>query len=312
MQLISEVQAHFKQTIPLSTLFHRTTVAGFAEVLEQAAEEEAWTPLIAMRPKGTQTPIFCVHGSDGSALAFTNLAQAFDADRPFYALQARGIDGESAPQQSIAAMATAYIEAIQQLQPTGPYYLGGYSFGGLVAYEMVQQLQQQGHAVALLALFDSQAPHRYQPALDPPSDSELLRLLHTTLKPWLGEEGAKQQSLSWHGSVDEQLDAVAMHLTQMAGIAGGWGRDQLQGILAVMRATARMHYAPQQPLSVRTVLFRAHDVADGGRGSDLGWNAYLAQPIERILVPGDHQTMLAVPHVQTLAAKLGAVLKSQQ
>src|SRR4029077_8113983 len=103
-------------------------------------------------------PFFCVHGSGGNVLNFRDLSQAMGRSQPFYGLQSRGIDGVSRPHHSIEEMAAAYVTEVREVQPEGPYLLGGYSGGGVVAFEMAHQLTAAGEAVALLVMFDTFPP----------------------------------------------------------------------------------------------------------------------------------------------------------
>src|SRR5581483_6608779 len=105
----------------------------------------------------TKLPFFCVHPIGGEVFCYAELAHQLGADQPFYGLQ---VPGQSHPQplQTIEAMARSYIAAMQSVQPSGPYLLGGWSLGGVIAFEMAQQLVQQGNPVALLALFESSPP----------------------------------------------------------------------------------------------------------------------------------------------------------
>ena len=103
-------------------------------------------------------PFFCIHGSGGNVLNFRDLSQAMGRSQPFYGLQSRGIDGVSRPHHSIEEMANAYLAEIREVQPEGPYMLGGYSGGGLVAFEMAHQLTAAGETVALVVMFDTFPP----------------------------------------------------------------------------------------------------------------------------------------------------------
>src|SRR5262249_39565166 len=116
-----------------------------------------WSPLVAIQPQGSARPFFCVHAVSGNVLCYRTLAHRLGAQQPFYALQARGVDDEQEPQTRVEAMAADYLEAVQTVQPHGPYLLGGWSMGGLIALEMAKQLEAQGEEVRLLALFDTKA-----------------------------------------------------------------------------------------------------------------------------------------------------------
>jgi thioesterase domain-containing protein len=112
---------------------------------------------------GSKPPLFCVHAIDGNVLVFQNLARHLDPDQPVYGLQAKGLDGKQAPHTRFEDMAADYIKEIRTVQPEGPYLLAGYSSGGVVAFEMAQQLQAQGQQVELLALIDSYCPVYFNP-----------------------------------------------------------------------------------------------------------------------------------------------------
>src|SRR5262249_14643005 len=127
------------------------------------------SPLVCLQPHGTNPPFFCVHPAEGDVMCYANLARHFPADQPFCGIQAECPNRVRATASSIESMARRYVEQLRELQPQGPYCLGGYSFGGSVAYEMAQQLQADGQKVALLAILDhTPPPDRYRSALRRP------------------------------------------------------------------------------------------------------------------------------------------------
>jgi thioesterase domain-containing protein len=111
--------------------------------------------LVAVQRGGDRLPFFCVHGAGGNVLNFRDLARAMHPEQPFYGVQASGIDGVSPPHETIEEMAEAYVAEIRELQPGGPYLLGGYSGGGIVAFEMARRLTALGQEVGLLAFIDT-------------------------------------------------------------------------------------------------------------------------------------------------------------
>ena len=157
VRLMDQIQQQFEQNLPLSDLLLNPTIAGLASALNPNHQPLPWSPLVPLQPRGSKPPFFCVHPIFGVVLPYYPLAQAMGLDQPFYGLQPFGMDGKP-PHTRIEDMAADYIQAIRQVQPEGPYYLGGWSFGGLVAFEMAQQLQQAGQKVALLAVLDTLAP----------------------------------------------------------------------------------------------------------------------------------------------------------
>ena len=110
-----------------------------------------------LQPRGTKRPFFCIHPLAGVVFPYYELAFALGKEQPFYGLQSLGIAGKERPLSTIEEMAARYIKAIKVVQPEGPYALGGWSLGALIAFEMVQQLQQTGQSVGLLVSLDESA-----------------------------------------------------------------------------------------------------------------------------------------------------------
>ncbi len=158
IRLLNQIQAQFQRELPLPTLFLNPTIAEIAVNLSSNTNYFKWSPLVAIQPHGSNPPFFCVHPIFGVVLPYYELAHYLGKNQPFYALQPLGIDGKNAPLTTIEDMAAYYIKALQSVQPQSPYFIGGWSFGGLVAFEMAQQLQAAGHEVALVAILDTQAP----------------------------------------------------------------------------------------------------------------------------------------------------------
>ena len=157
-RLFAEIQKMFGKSLPLATLFQAPTIEQLANILRQEEWLPSWSSLVAIQPNGSKRPFFCVHAHGGNVLIFNDLARRLGTDQPFYGLQAQGLDGQQTRHTRIEEMAAHYLNEIKTVQPEGPYFLGGYCFGGRVAFEMAQQLHAQGKRVALLAMIDSYAP----------------------------------------------------------------------------------------------------------------------------------------------------------
>src|SRR5262249_5672460 len=171
IRMLTRVEEAFGRALPLSSVFLGATIADLAENLRQPVEPRVATPLVALQPAGAARPFFCVHPAGGIAYCFLELAQRLGGDRPFYAFQAAGLEGDAEPFDSLERMAAHYIDAMRAVQPAGPYHLGGWSLGGLVAYEMARQLTAPGQPVATLAVLDAHAPS------PPPEPAPALRRL---------------------------------------------------------------------------------------------------------------------------------------
>jgi len=157
-RLLREIETLTGRALPLGTLMCAPTVAKLASILEQGTPGVASPMLVRMR-EGSGRPLFMVHGMNGTTMDCWSLVRSLRTRRPIWAFQARGIDGEQPPHERVEEMAQAYIEEMRRVQPQGPYALSGFSFGGLVAYEMAQQLLAQGERLELLFLID---PHVQQ------------------------------------------------------------------------------------------------------------------------------------------------------
>lgn len=163
VRLMDRIEQELGKKIPLATLFEEATVERLAaEMLKQ----EAITPqstIVEIQKGGSMRPFFFLHGDyNGGGFYCLNLARGLRADQPFYAIQPHGLDGEPIP-ATIEAMAISHLQALRAFQPTGPYLLGGYCNGGLVAFEMGRQLELQGERVDLLVLLCASASNvRYK------------------------------------------------------------------------------------------------------------------------------------------------------
>ncbi|MBD2460792.1 amino acid adenylation domain-containing protein [Oscillatoria sp. FACHB-1407] len=274
----------------------------------------ARSPLIPLTLGHSKQPFFCVHPMFGVVFPYLELAHHLANDgsstksqsnRSFYGLQPLGLDGQSPPLNRIEAIATYYLQAIQTLQPEGPYFLGGWSFGGLVALEMAQQLTQAGHPIALLAILDTPAP------VNKLSFWQNLKfLLGTALwstLPFLLDYGALAVNRlrplnSWLSRW--QWSAIA-HLLPEESRLQLLDESAMRSLLPIVYANAQAayRYVPQ-PYSQRITLFKATEQPDAiGHDPTLGWGT-LANDIQVHLVPGNHLSLLQQPHVQTLAQQL--------
>ncbi|HEY0735912.1 MAG TPA: amino acid adenylation domain-containing protein, partial [Herpetosiphonaceae bacterium] len=303
VRLMAQIQTQLGQKLPLATLFQEPTVEHLARTVRQYDPQPLDTPLIALQPSGNQPPFFCMHAAGGSVLSYLELARLLGPDQPFYAFQAAGLDGEQPPHTQVETIAAAYLSALRAAQPHGPYRLGGWSFGGLVAYEMAHQLTAQGEEVALLALIDTWAPRdEAAPAVDP-----------TTLLRWFAIDLGRTVGADLAGSVDvlsalppeQQLAYVLDQARASGALPPDLGERELRAYLDVFTASLRamQDYRPR-PYAGRVTLFRAGDRPLDAAGATLGWDALAAAGISLRVIPGDHYTIVRQPHVAALAEQL--------
>lgn len=163
VQMFAQIDKVFELKLPVATLFEAPTIADLAKILVREAPTSRSSSLVAIQPKGSRPPFFCMHGAGGNVLIYRELSQHLGEDQPFYGLQSQGLDGSCEPQTRIEDMAAIYMREICRIQPRGPYYLGGYCLGGTIAYEVAQQLRTKGEKVALLAMLDTLNWHKLPP-----------------------------------------------------------------------------------------------------------------------------------------------------
>ncbi|MFN6558746.1 MAG: amino acid adenylation domain-containing protein [Nostoc sp. ChiSLP01] len=292
VRLMSRIQKHFQINLPLAILFQNPTIEQLAYFLGSSTDSLPWPALVPIKTNGNQSPLFCIHPGGGNVLCYHHIAYYLSSERPFYALQSVGLNPQNQPHTSIEQMATHYIQELQTVQPHGPYFLSGWSFGGLVAFEMAQQLSRQGEQIALLALLDSCPPSLI--SKEPIDNAALLvELFKDRLDLCL--EQLRQFEL------EEQLIYIVEQAKQKNIVLEGFDVAQAPHLLKIsqINAQAAQNYKPQY-YSGSIVLFKASET-----DADLEYNwGELVEHIKTDIVPGNHQDMVSPPYVQTLVQKL--------
>lgn len=325
VRLFTRMRKRYSVDLALSTLFEAPTIAQCAVVIagklgiddpqlddgdagpsvtahpdvhdagqaagRAVAEPAGFRSLVTIQKGGDRVPFFCVHGAGGNVLNFRDLSLAMGRSQPFYGLQARGIDGILRPHETIDEMAAAYLQEVRSLQPHGPYVFGGYSGGGLVAFEMAQQVRSQGEDVALVVLLDTFPPtiaHRKATLR-----STFDRLREDTsgyIKHIFGRRLEVRRRARLRARLDEILAAD--------GVVPGELRD-IHLNDAFGDAAAKY---TRQPWRGRVVLLRATDVAFAfeGIGDAYGWDEVVEDGFELVQVPGNHDTLVLEPNASRL------------
>ncbi|MFD1331241.1 amino acid adenylation domain-containing protein, partial [Methylopila musalis] len=323
VHLMAEIERAYGVELPISTLFQNPTIEQLAERLRSGEGELPWSPLVPIRVEGDEAPFFCVAGGGGNVLYYQRLAAKMPRSRPFYGLQLRGVDGRSEPLTSVEAIAEECVAAIRAVQPAGPYRLGGHCFGGLVAFEIAQQLMRQGETVERLAILDAPAPRDEAGRLntiEADDDAVWLAKVGSVLAEDAGTDlGIREEDLRPLPE-DERYAYVKAKLQAAGLMPSGDAVAQIRGFLRVFVANSRMRYAPENPRPVPLALFRAatyhpdydYSAADDDgadvASSTLGWRAFAAGPVAVAATPGTHVTMLSEPQVGHLADRLAQFL----
>jgi thioesterase domain-containing protein len=263
--------------------------------------ESSLVPLVR---EGTGRPFFAVHPAGGTVFCYKSLAELIKPRRTFFGLQAVGIDGTRPPHENAVAMAAHYAAAIRSAQPHGPYFLGGWSLGGNLAFEVARQLLAQGEPVGLLALFDSGA----LPPEREPNEEDFLPII-MALFP-----GCDDMSLDRLRQMtpQEHLEYFYQRAVRAGVAPPDLGLDAAARIFDVFKGNLRAmwEYRPQ-PYAGRITLFASEEQPtsiDIARDPCLGWGAWAEGGVEVRRVPGRHLDMIREPNVRVLAAELSECL----
>ncbi|MDP6538814.1 MAG: SDR family NAD(P)-dependent oxidoreductase [Planctomycetota bacterium] len=325
VRLFARIKRAYDAEFPISLLFEAPTVEACAEHVrarigagERAGDDEPRARFAHLVPMhegepGKRTPFFLVAGMFGNVLNLRHLAHLIGEERPFYGLQARGVYGGHEPHDDFEEMARAYIGEMRAVQPAGPYLLGGFSGGGITAYEIARQLREAGEEVALLVLLDTPLPQA-----EPLSLRDKLMLHIQRLR----REGAGYVT-SW---VNERIEwERAQRAAGTNGVAPAPAYPMAfdnDGVEAAFRKALTRYRV--RPCGGAITLFRprlenAYAVGGGryltaGRDfvyHDNGWGPH-APRVDVHEVPGDHDSMVLEPNVRALAARLQACIAAAQ
>ena len=319
VRVFAQIEKQIGRNLPLATLFQAPTIEQLAEVLRKDGAAPRWDSLVPIQPGGMRPPLFCVHGAGGEVLFYHDVVRKLGPDQPVYALQARGLDGQSEPRTSVEEMAEAYLKEVRRVQPEGPYHLGGYSMGGRVAFEMARRLIEEGQEVAFLALFESYGPdYKIIPheSGNPYDERSFARRVGDHLRNMsdmpLGQK--LDYSLQW---VSKFAERVAQKRDRLANrIRLKLGDEKLVTLKRVNdanRAAAR-RYEPPGVYPGPVTLFVAQ-VKRAGRhehDSKYGWGRWVSGAMEIQEVPGFHGIIFKDEKVEVFAERLAASLCNAQ
>jgi len=314
VRMMTMIRNRLKRTMPLASLFRNPTIANLAKLLAQSSDGLASSVLVDIQPEGDEVPFFCVHPVGGSVFCYADLARVLGRERPFYGLQAPapGVFSEDALPKSgttIEQIAALYIREIQRVRPTGPYLLGGWSMGGLIAFEMARQLNQQGERVDMLVLFDTHLPPQNREAIDERDELPILIRFAADMSRLIGKDQGDLQEQFCSLDITQQRAMLLDALKRDGVLAEDAPGEEMNDLLSVFtrNAMAVDRYS-LQPGQQRIILFRA---AEASAPEQLAqqWRRWAAGGVELCLTPGDHYSMLRRPNVSLVAERLKSYLQ---
>ncbi|GCE62618.1 non-ribosomal peptide synthetase [Microcystis aeruginosa] len=312
VSLINRIEQKLDKRLPLTSLFQNGTIASLAQLLAQETTQPASSPLIAIQSQGDKTPFFAVHPIGGNVLCYADLARNLGTKQPFYGLQSLGLSELEKTVASIEEMAMIYIEAIQTVQASGPYYLGGWSMGGVIAFEIAQQLLTQGQEVALLALIDSYSPsllnsvNREKNSANSLTEefNEDLNIAYSFIRDLasiFNQEISFSGSELAHFTSDELLDKFITWSQETNLLPSDFGKQQIKNWFKVFQINhqALSSYSPKTYLG-RSVFLGAEDSSI----KNPGWHQVI-NDLQSQWISGDHYGLIKNP---VLAEKLNSYL----
>ncbi|WP_256875204.1 non-ribosomal peptide synthetase [Nostoc sp. C052] len=327
--LIIQIKQQFGKDIPLTTFFQNPTIEQLATIVQQDLESLNSSCLVAIQSNGSKLPFFCIPGASNQPFYLYHLGRYLGSDQPLYGFQANYLDGTLESVTCIEDIAGKYIQAMQTIQSQGPYFLGGHSFGGRVAFEMANQLVHQGHEVSLLVIIDTAAPTAQEkPILMEYMDwdnanwlVELIQAVEVSLAREIGISYDTIKSLS----EEEQFKQVLQHLKMVNIFPPNAEIKHLKNMMQVNKANSLslIDYLPQYNYPAQITLLRSEKVLAQESNNDvyfqtyseisqdktMGWSNYSLQPVDVHFVPGNHFTLMGEPYVQIVAERLKACIE---
>ncbi|MCX7595059.1 MAG: amino acid adenylation domain-containing protein [Fischerella sp.] len=314
LKLFAKIEAQFGKKLPLAILFQSGTVEALAQILHpkeelatsQGPTSEHWSSLVAINSNGSKPPLFCVHDLAGEVFYYRNLSLHLGSDQPIYGLQSQGLDGKRPPLTRVEDMASYYIQQIRTVQPQGPYFLAGYCFGGLVAFEMAQQLHKQGEKIGILVLLDAFIPNvtarlpfwqriplhfnnvlREGPAYIWQRIQVWYQYLKYKIKHSLLKSHVEENLLP---STPEHLKIIDVNKQAMKEYVVQAYSGQM---VLLLTEESKLYF--EQAIGLQC-------------GPLFGWGNFITGGLDVNFIPGLHLTCLKEPHVQVLAEKLQTYL----
>jgi natural product biosynthesis luciferase-like monooxygenase protein len=332
VSLFAQIEQTFGKNFPLATLFQGPTIEELAKIVQQDERPTSWSPLVSIQPHGSRPPLFFMHSEGGNVLEYYPLARSLGPDQPFYALQSVLLNGHRSPGRpdtgggdpgpsaipTLEDLAARYVDEMRSVQPAGPYYVGGFCFGGYLTYEVARQLRAQGEEVALLAMIQTAAAD--YPKF-PPGVTFLHRRFYRLIKrldlEWSNVKALEPKARLPH-LVGRAKRALTIAQVKAEAFVDPWlarfNRTAWHSLAYSLEAIGKLHvqgalsYAFRACPVERVTLFRAGKQPLGiVPDQTLGWDGLMNGHLEIHHIPGaHHQNILKDPAVRLLAQQLTA------
>ncbi|MGB8495404.1 MAG: amino acid adenylation domain-containing protein [Candidatus Acidiferrum sp.] len=319
IKAVSKIREAFGVDLPLATLLEAPTIADLSKILRKEDWVPSWASLVPMRQGGSKPPLYLMHAHGGNVLEYHPLVNELEPDLPVYAFQAKGLDGHFTKDPSVEELASDYIKELRSFQPQGPYYLGGFCLGGLLALEAAQQLTAAGQEVALVVMIQSMPP---EARLFKPGTTVFQRWWYrATTRIKLEMENLSHRGKGYLAERGRRVWDVGRTRIAIAfdKWTGGKHTDPSQRpmlyvfeALGIELKKALEKYVPRA-YGGDVLLFRASRQLTGLASDEyLGWKRVLHGNLDVCEIPGRQQNLLVEPSVSQLSKELSSRLKAAQ
>lgn len=301
VKVMARIEKDTGKRLPLAILFENSTVEKLSLILGMDGRSITWDSLVPIKPKGTKIPIYIVHGAGLNVLLFNTLANHMDDDQPVYGMQAKGLNGVDEPLNRMEDIAAHYISSIRAQNPNGPYALAGFSFGGIIAWEMARQLEALNLEVRMLAMFDTYAYRT--PYYDPWIVNKFKRGLYMVRRLWYSatfQEGFAKTMRNRTKAIKRLATKVVWKFKH--------GEEQKQvGFFGYSNKIDDMNDVAQryykiEPYNISIELFRAEVKSFYLDDFEfMGWKPYALKGVNIHKIPGEHNTIFKSPNDKEFA-----------
>jgi amino acid adenylation domain-containing protein len=300
LRLITKMNRIFAMDLGLASLISASTIESIAELIRTRFAPNRDSSLVPLQSNGDRTPLFIVHGVGGNVVNFYGLAMRVGKDQPVYGIQSQALVANQPALLHLKDMARHYIADVRKVQPHGPYYLLGYSFGGTVVLEMAHQLRAAGEEVALVGMIDSKSRDFEETLAGMKSVQDKV---NHRLNRFSGNIG----SLSWKSRTKYIWDKMTTRAIRYACFLAA--ELSFTRVPAFMRSAWDINVVAVKnyklrPYDGKLVLFRASEQDFPSGALDLGWGSIFTQGVEIHELPGDHERIFLEPNIERLAASL--------
>ncbi|MDZ8033656.1 alpha/beta fold hydrolase [Nostoc sp. DedSLP04] len=312
VRLMTKIGQKFQKNLPLATLFQSPTIEQLASLLQAPIIVSTGSPLIPIQPQGSLPPLFCIHPGGGHVFCYVEIARQLSPTRPVYGLQALGLESDRQPLTSVEEMADEYIKAIRQVQPQEPYYLVGWCSGGIIAFEMAQQLLASGYQVASLVLIDSYPPTAVDRNEDIDRDM-LMTMLIEELSGLYGKELAIALEELHQLDPLDQLNLLLEKVQQLGILPSDMGIQQAQRLWNVFCTNfmACRHYQLKTYPAKALLICASENNQCKVQDSNSGWSTII-NDLKTCTIPGNHYTIVQTPLIKNLIKALETFLEIPQ